>query len=120
MVTEQTTMKCAIEMASNVRASVVEHLNKRYLGVRSRHVSDLLEQIRAKAILRGVAEAPAWLELPPGNWPSSECLPTRNAIVHFPSLVEGREPSKIAATPALFTMVATEFALDLEAARRDA
>jgi len=106
--------------SAEVRAAVVEHLNKRYLGVRSRHVSDVLDQIRAKAILPGSIEPPTWLELPPGNWPANECLPTRNAIVHLPSLVQITLPCKIAATPALFTMAATEFALNLDATRPDA
>jgi hypothetical protein len=74
---------------AEVRAAVVNHLNKRYMGVHARHVSDLLEQLRAKAILPGNVEPPAWLESPPGNWPAGECLPTRNAVVHLPSLVEG-------------------------------
>lgn len=100
---------------AEVRATVVNHLNKRYLGVHARHVSDLLDQLRAKAILSGSIEPPAWLTPAPNRWLASECLPTRNAVVHLPSLVEESEPCEIAATPALFTTTATEFALDLNA-----
>jgi putative DNA primase/helicase len=106
--------------SAEVRAAVVNHLNKRYLGVHARHVSDLLEHLRAKAILPGNVEPPSWLESPPGNWPAAECLPTRNAVVHLPSLVESKQPCEVAASPAFFATTATEFPLDLNASRPDA
>jgi hypothetical protein len=99
-----------------VRGEVANHMASRWNSVRSRHISDVMEHLRAQAMLRSAIELPAWLtKSPPHEWPADECLPTKNAIVHLPTLVEQREPCQISASPALFTTTATEFSLDLQA-----
>jgi putative DNA primase/helicase len=104
-----------------VRAELVNRMNERWLGVKARIVSDVLDQLKAKAILPSSVEPPAWLNKPaPHGWPADECLATRDAIVHLPSLVAGREPCQAPASPALLTTTATEFRLDAQAPPPDA
>lgn len=99
--------------SEEVRGQVVNAMNDRWTGVRSRIVSDVMEQLRAKAMLPGSIEAPAWLtKLVPYQWPADECLATQNAIVHLPSLVDQCDPFQAPATPSLLTTTATEFALE--------
>lgn len=103
-----------------VRAEVVNRMNDRWLDVKGRHVSDVLEHLRAKSIVPASLEPPTWRGKAPHGWPADECLATKNAIVHLPSLVERREPNQIAASPAFLTTAATDFPLDLNAPRPDA
>jgi putative DNA primase/helicase len=100
-----------------VRAEVVNLLNRRYMGLRSRHVSDVFEHLKAKAILSSSIEPPAWLGAAPRDWPANECLATKNAIIHLPSLVANRQPCEVPASPALLATSATDFPLDLNASK---
>lgn len=102
-----------------VRAEIVNALNVRLSDVKSRVVSDILEHVRAKSILSSSIESPAWLGKPPVDWPASECMATKNSVVHLPSLVDGRQPCEIPASPAFFTTSATDFSLDFNAPRPD-
>jgi putative DNA primase/helicase len=99
-----------------VRAEVVNEMNRRWLGVRSRNISDVIEHIKAKAILAAGVEPPSWLAEAPHGWAADDCLPTKSAIAHLPSL-NGVEPHQIAATPALLATNACDFTLDLNAPR---
>ncbi len=105
---------------AEVRGELVNHMNRRWLGVRSRHVSDVIEHLRAKSMLASSIGPPAWLTAAPHGWPADECLATRDAIVHLPSLVERLEPCQVPASPALLATTATDFSLDLQAPRPDA
>jgi putative DNA primase/helicase len=102
-----------------VRAEVVNRMNERWLDVKARIVSDVMEHLRAKAMAPSSFEPPTWRGKPPHGWPADECLATKNSIVHLPSLVERREPNQIPATTAFLTTAATDFALDLNATRPD-
>jgi len=99
-----------------VRGEVANLMANRWNNVRSRYVSDVVEHLRAQAMLPSSIELPAWLtKSAPNNWPADECLATKNAIVHLPTLIELREPCQVPTSPALLTTTATEFSLDLEA-----
>ncbi len=100
-----------------VRAEIVNALNVRLCGVKSRVVSDVMEHVKAKAMLSSSLEPPCWLGSAPNNWPADECLATKNAVVHLPSLIDGKQPCEIPATPAFLATNATDFALDLNAPR---
>lgn len=102
-----------------VRGEIVNLLNRRWLCVKSRNVSDVLEHVKAKTMLPASVEPPAWLAKCPHGWPADECLATKNAVVHLPSLVEGVSPCEAPASPAFLTTTATDFALDLQAPRPD-
>jgi len=100
-----------------VRAELVNKLNRRWLSVKSRHVSDVLDHLKAKTILAGSVEPPSWLSKAPNGWPAVECLATKNAVVHLPSLIAASQPCDVGATPAFLTTTATDFPLDLNPPR---
>ncbi len=91
---------------SEVRAWVVNHLSKSYDMVGSNKVTDTLEHLRAKCILSSLIHPPTWLE--ESTWQPEDTIATRNAIIHLPSFVEGREYS-INATPAFFNVNAVDY-----------
>jgi putative DNA primase/helicase len=103
--------------SDEVRGEIVNRLNERLFNVRGRNVSDVMEHVKAKAMMPSSFEPPTWLAKPAISWVADECLATENAIVHLPSLVERRQPCEIPATPSLLTTTATEFPLDLNAPR---
>lgn len=100
-----------------VRAEIVNALNVRLSDVKSRVVSDIMEHVKAKAMLPSTLEPPCWLAAAPNGWSADECLATKNSVVHLPSLVAGSIPCEIPATPAFLATNATDFALDLNAPR---
>lgn len=95
--------------ADQVRSLVMNVFKSRWSVVRSRHITDVIEHLRARVSLGSGVTTPSWIEKPGNDWNPADCLATRDSIVHLPSLVEGLEPSIIPATPRFFTMVATEF-----------
>ena len=102
---------------AEVRAEVLGQFTRDWFCVKSRHISDAIEHVKAGTLLRGEIEPPAWLGQPPYGWGANECLATKGGIVHLPSLVSGSESSILPATPAFFTLNATEFDIDLNAPR---
>ena len=54
--------------------------------------------------------------MPHGFLPN-ECLATKSGVIHLPSLVTGKQPCFLPATPKFFTTNATDFELDLDAPR---
>lgn len=68
-------------------------------------------------MLPSALEPPCWLGAAPNDWPADECLATKNAVVHLPSLTSGKQPCEVAASPAFLVTNATDFALDLNAPR---
>lgn len=102
-----------------IRAKVVNHLNQHWLFVKATHVSDVIEHLRAKSIIRSTIQPPTWLDRSPDGFNPVECLATKNKILHLPSLVDRQEPSAVDATPAFFTSSATQVEVDLNAPRPD-
>ena len=96
-----------------VRAEVTNHLSRDYYHVKARHVSDVMEHLRAKGILSSSIESPTWLNRSP--WLPVECLATRSAVIHLPSLVAGQQPFMVDASPAFLTLSATDFDMNLDA-----
>jgi len=90
---------------AEVRARVVRTLNRVYFRVGNALVGNVLDQLRAQAILWGENEPPAWLEKPPRDWEPRDTLATRAELVHLPS----RE--RLRATPRLFATVALDYDL---------
>jgi putative DNA primase/helicase len=102
---------------AEVRAGVLRQFEADYENVKSRHVSDVIEHLRAKVLLPSDLEPPCWLGDAPHGWKAGECLATRSQVVHLPSLVARREPSVLAATPSMFALNALDYDLNLNAPR---
>lgn len=101
-----------------VRAEVLNQFTRDWFGVKGRHVSDVMEHLRATTLVGGDFEPAAWFgNTMPAGFRADECLPTKSQVVHLPSLAARHEPSTVDATPAFFTLNATDFDLDLNAPR---
>lgn len=98
-----------------IRAEVVGSMNRRYFDVRSRYISDVMEQLKAKTLLRSSIEAPSWLGKPFAGFPAAECIATKSEVIHLPSLVDGKDFYSVPATPAFFTHSACPFDFDRKA-----
>jgi putative DNA primase/helicase len=84
--------------------------------VTTKVVGNVLQALTDLALLRTCEcpAAPAWLRDDP-PWPADEILPTRNALVHLPSLAAGR-PCTRPPTPAFFCPYNLAFDFDPKAA----
>lgn len=125
--------------SDEVRCVVTRIFSENYDSVRSRHVSDVIEHLKAKLLLNSSLSPPTWLGSS-NDWQPADCLPTRDSVVHLPSLVglnqadsaepgddantaiaesadaeQQGEPYFLPATPQFFTTVATDFGFDPEA-----
>ena len=78
-------------------------------AVTTKLVGNVMNALSDMALLRArdCPSVPGWLT-PNPRWPASEILPTRNSVVHLPSLVEGR-PSTMEPTPAFFCPYSLDF-----------
>ncbi|MCY2987194.1 MAG: phage/plasmid primase, P4 family [Planctomycetota bacterium] len=109
---------------SEVRARVIRHLNKTYSRLQGRIVSDVIDQVRAQAILGFSTEPPSWVCEPPTfadrteYWPEDSVLVARNGLVHLPSLVQGRD-HYLEPTPRFFATGALDYDFDATAPRPD-
>jgi len=102
--------------ADQVRSLVISEFAKGWSVVRSRHVSDVIEHLRAAVTLGPGFSPPAWIDIPTNGWDVADCLATRDSIVHLPSLVDSQELYDLPATPRFFSTVATEFGFNPNAA----
>jgi putative DNA primase/helicase len=81
-------------------------------------VADIMQAIRGITLLRGRTDAPCWLE---GQEPfkAKEVIPTKNALVHLPSVVVGEMAASKGATanptPRFFSTYALDFDFILDA-----
>jgi putative DNA primase/helicase len=103
---------------SEVRANIVKHLLERYSNLEGRHISNVVEIVKAVAHLSQRVKAPAWLDQPDGEpWPADEILATRNGLIHLPALVAGKADFWKPATPRFFTTSALDFDFAIDAPR---
>ena len=104
---------------AEVRADVIQDLNRGYRKLSGRHVSDVLDQLRAQSILPFAIDPPAWIGEPPRDWEPTEILSTQTGLVHLPSLVAGDADHFLPPTPRFFTPAALDYGFDIEAPRPD-
>jgi putative DNA primase/helicase len=122
--------------SDDVRCVVTRVFSENYDSVRSRHVSDVIEHLKAKLLLNSSLSPPTWLGSSI-DWQPADCLPTRDSVVHLPTLVgwnvgditepsgevnvaltdstAANQPYFVPATPLYFTTVATDFGFDPDA-----
>jgi putative DNA primase/helicase len=103
-----------------VRGEVTNNLNRRWLGVRTRYVTDIVEQIKAKTLQPSSKESPAWIADKPDGFDPEDCLATQSEIVHLPTLADGRDGATMPATPHFLCTTATDYSLDLTAPKPQA
>jgi len=93
---------------AEARAELVKHLDKRFFQLTGTATNNVADCLKAKAILPGRTEPPAWIGNRPGSWPADEVLAAKNGLIHIPSLV-ARENYTIAPTPRFFTTNALDY-----------
>ncbi len=95
---------------SEARTLIVKSLNERFSGVGTSVVSDVLEQVRAAALLSHQVQPPMWLT--DNLWRPEDVISTENAIVHLPSYVDGLQYYSLPSTPSFFNVSALDYQFD--------
>lgn len=95
---------------SEARVLIVKSLNVRYTKVGTKEVSNVMEQVRAAALLSCQVQPPSWLAK--NDWKPEDLIATENAIVHLPSFVDGIKKYSVPSSPALFTTSALDYSFD--------
>lgn len=95
---------------SEAKAILINSLNERFTGVRTSVIGDVLEQVRAAAMLSIQIQPPSWLTS--SMWKPEDVVATENAIVHLPSYISGNPSYAMPSTPALFTTCALDYKFD--------
>lgn len=98
-----------------VRAYLVRRINVTYRQLTTSITNNLMDQLRAQAMLPSNREPPEWITAEQGDWPANELLVTRNQLIHLPSLVANQADCNRPATPRLFTTAALDYDFDSEA-----
>ena len=93
---------------AEARAELVKYLDNRFVDLSSNVTSNVLDVLKAKSILPGRIEPPAWIGDKPGPWPADEVLVAKNGLVHIPSLVAGQSYTA-PTTPRFFTTNALDY-----------
>lgn len=96
---------------ADVRGSLVCHLNQHFHHLTTNVTSNVLDQVKAQALLPFGYQAPCWLDRPDGcaGWEPTDLVVARNGILHLAS------DTMIPATPRLFTPAALDFDYDPKA-----
>lgn len=101
-----------------MRADLVRWLTPRCHHLNSRVTSNVLDCLRALALVPCWVDQPSWREEagppPPLCWPAGEIVSARNVLVHLPSLLAQRDYS-IQPTPRFFGAAALDYDFDQNA-----
>jgi putative DNA primase/helicase len=97
---------------SDVRGKLIEHLDDKFSKLNASATNNVLDCVKAKCRLSHLIESPAWIGDHPGPWPADEILATKNALVHLPSLIDGKEGYLQVPTPRFFTTNALDYEFD--------
>jgi putative DNA primase/helicase len=85
-------------------------------GVSTRLVADVTQALSNIALLkvRVCPDQPAWIEKPTAHpWAAEEVLPTRNALIHLPSYIDGKVYMR-PPTPLFFASYSLDYPFDPE------
>jgi putative DNA primase/helicase len=86
---------------AEVRAQLNNHLDRGYHHLTSGITTNVLDQLKARALLSYGYMPPCWLE-PVNDWQPADVVVARNGILHLPSL------AMLPATPRFFTTAALD------------
>jgi hypothetical protein len=100
---------------TDVRANLVRHLDHSYHHLGIGHTSNVLDHVKAQAILSADKEPPCWLGEAVKLWKPDEILAAKNGLIHLPTLIAGGRDYLIPPTPRFFCQSATDFDFDVAA-----
>lgn len=102
--------KYSLVSDTEMRARLVQHINRLATKVTTSITSNHFEQFKAQALTASSIQPLGWLYEPPHDWPATDLVATRTHIVNL-SLFTGGKPSSsyLDATPAFFTLNALDY-----------
>ncbi len=100
---------------SEVSAHLCNHLNERYTHLTCGTLANAAMQLRAKSLLSGTVEMPAWLGESTPDWPAHEVVAAKNGLIHLPSLGSGNPNHFMPPTPRFFSPVALDYDFIIDA-----
>lgn len=99
---------------AEARAMLIRFLNKAYAQLSTTITSNVLDQLKAIAMLPSNVEPRAWLDRGQHEWPASEIIVAKNGLVNIGLIGSGKK-CLISATPRFFALNALDFSFDPEA-----
>lgn len=99
---------------SEVRAKLITSLNQWFSFVTTGVVTNILEQVKAQALLSARVKAPAWLEEPPQSWKPADVIAARNGLISLPAFAAG-EDYLCPATPRFLSTSALDYEFSADA-----
>ncbi|MEX0700723.1 MAG: phage/plasmid primase, P4 family [Planctomycetales bacterium] len=96
---------------TELRARLMLWLDSFACDVTRNVAANVLEGVRAQAIVGSHREQPTWLDLDSPPFPADEMLAMRSGLLHVPSMLRG-EPCSLPATPHYFAAGALDFDFD--------
>lgn len=97
-----------------LRGNVIKRLNRSCSGVTTTVTNNVVDQVRAQAMLPDKLEPHNWICWDDKEWPAGEIISARNGLVNLPLLAKRQECIK-PATPRFFSLWALDFAVDHKA-----
>jgi putative DNA primase/helicase len=79
--------------------------------VTTKLVRNVDQALKGDIMVSGEKDPPMWL-IDDAPFPANDVLPTRNALVHLPSFVEGEATASVKPTPAFFSTYALDYDFD--------
>jgi putative DNA primase/helicase len=101
-------------MADELRAHVNQLLDRNYYKLNQSITSNVVDQLKAKALLPFSLDEPAWIG-EDGPWPAREVLSTKGALIHLPTLVTGEADYHRPPTPRFFCSSSLGYKFDIDA-----
>jgi putative DNA primase/helicase len=98
---------------TELRAIIINHLNREWSHVKKCHATDVIEHLRAGLLLPADISPPTWFGTTPNGFAAPECLCTADEIIHLPTLTERGLDYSIPASPRLFSLNACDCEIDL-------
>ncbi len=95
---------------SEARVLIVKSLNTRFTMVGTKEVSNVMEQVRAEALLSCQVQPPSWLI--ENEWKPEDLISTENLIIQLPSFVKGDDIYSMPSSPAFFNTTALDYGFD--------
>jgi putative DNA primase/helicase len=82
--------------------------------VTTKLITDVMQGLGSVTLLPSAVPVPAWIG-GKGPFPAEEVLPTRNALIHLPSLVAKKPQFSVEPTPRFFSTFCLDYSFDLKA-----
>lgn len=99
----------------DLRAKLVEFINRDYFKVTRAHVSNTLMQLESISLVGSHLDAPSWIDQTGTDWPPLECVAAKTSILHLPTYISQSSNYLAKATPRFFTTSSLGYKFDPKA-----